>query len=128
MIPSQLRHCVSGYGLQARRGNVIRLHDLAPEFAEELAALLIAEDEPGLAEQMLSAEIVARCRCEEEFCASFYTAPPPVGAYGPGYDGLQLGPLTGGGGANLDVEDGRVIHVEVINNPEFRRRLRLALP
>lgn len=111
--------------LLAALRNVIRLRDLAPEFAEELAALLIAEDEPGLAEQMLAAEIVGRCSCEEEFCASFYTAPVPVGGYD---DGIQLGPLTGGGGANVDVLDGRLMQVEVINNPEFRRLLRLALP
>jgi hypothetical protein len=107
---------------------MIRFHDLAPEFAEELAALLIAEDEPGLAEQILSAEIVARCRCEDELCASFYTAPPPADKYGPGYDGLQLGPITWGGGVHLDVEDGRLMHVEVLYNPEFRRRLRRVLP
>lgn len=63
---------------------------LAPDFAEELAALLLAENEPGLAEQMLSAEIVSRCDCEDEFCASFYTEPPPEGAYGPGHDNIQL--------------------------------------
>ena len=104
---------------------MIRIRDLAPEFAEELAALLIAEDEPELAAQMLDVEVVARCSCEEEFCASFYTAPVPEGGYD---DGMQVGPLSGGGAANVDVADGRLMHVEVINNPEFRRRLRLALP
>ena len=76
---------------------MIRLHDLAPEFAEELAALLIAEDEPGLAEQMLSAEIVARCRCEEEFCASFYTAPRRWARMGRGTTASNSGHLQGAG-------------------------------
>jgi hypothetical protein len=104
----------------------LQFRALAPDFAEELAALLLAEDEPALAEQMLSAEIVARCECEDEFCASFYTAPRPAGAYGPGHENIQLEPSTGM--VILDVVQGRLMQVEVLYHPEFRRRLRLALP
>lgn len=99
---------------------------IAPEFAEELAALLLAENEPGLADQMLSAEIVARCECDDEFCASFYTEPRPEGAYGPGHENIELEPSTGM--VILDVVQGRLMQVEVLYHPEFRDRLRHALP
>jgi hypothetical protein len=99
---------------------------LAPEFAEELAALLLASNEPSLAEQILSAAIIARCECEDEFCASFYTAPLPDGGYGPGHDNIELEPHVGV--VVLDVVHGRLMQVEVLHHPEFRERLRLALP
>jgi hypothetical protein len=105
---------------------MLQFRALAPEFAEELAALLLAENEPGLADQMLSAEIVSRCECEDEFCASFYTEPRPDGAYGPGHENIQLEPATGM--VILDVVQGRLMQVEVLYHPEFRYRLRLALP
>jgi hypothetical protein len=105
---------------------VLRLRTLAPEFAEELSALLLAENEPDLAQQMLSAEIVGRCECDDEFCASFYTAPRPDGKYGPGHENIELEPTEGR--IILDVVDGRLMQVEVLSRPEFRHVLRLALP
>jgi hypothetical protein len=99
---------------------------LAPEFAEELAALLLAENEGSLAEQILSAPVVARCECEDEFCASFYTAPPPDNGYGPGHENIELEPRVGL--VVLDVVEGQLMQVEILHHPHFRRQLRLALP
>jgi hypothetical protein len=104
----------------------VQFRALDPEFAEELAALLVADNEPGLAEQMLSAVIVGRCECEDEFCASFYTAPPPDGKYGPGQENVQLDPRTGM--VILDVVDGLLMQVEVLWRTEFRQKLRLSVP
>jgi hypothetical protein len=104
----------------------LQFRALDPGFAEELAALLLVENAPELADQLLSAEIVSRCDCEDDFCASFYTAPPPDGAYGPGHENIQLDPTTGM--VILDVVDGRLMQIEVLWRPDFRERLRLALP
>jgi hypothetical protein len=104
----------------------LRFRTLDAAFAEELAALLLAENEPELADQMLSAVIVSRCECEDEFCASFYTAPRPEGPYGPGHENIELEPSTGM--VVLDVVEGRLMQVEVLWRPDFREKLRLALP
>ncbi len=104
----------------------VRFRDIAPEFAEELAALLLAEGEPALAEQVLAAEVVARCHCGDDFCASFYTAAPPAGSYGPRLENLPLDPKAGM--AILDVVDGRLMKVEVLYNDAFRRALDVAVP
>lgn len=104
----------------------VRFRDLAPEFAEELAALLLADGQPQLADQVLSAEVVARCRCEEAVCASFYAAPAPDGAYGPGHDAVPLDPEVGA--VVLDVVGGRLAYVEVLHHDAFRRALHAAVP
>jgi hypothetical protein len=46
-----------------------------PELSRELTELLITAREGGLAVQINDLEIVARCSCRDEFCASFYTVP-----------------------------------------------------
>jgi hypothetical protein len=104
----------------------VRFREIAPEFAEELAALLLADGEPALAEQILSAEVVARCACDDAFCASFYTAPPPEGAYGPGHDNVVLDPEVGA--VVLDVVGGRLMQVEVLHHDAFRCALHAAMP
>jgi len=104
----------------------LSLRAFAPEFAEELAALLLTKNEPALAEQLLSADILSRCECDDEFCASFATAPRPSGEYGPGHVNIELEPRVGV--VVLDIVDDRVMYVEVLHHPDFRRRLRLALP
>ena len=102
------------------------LRELAPNFANELAALLRAADEPRLADQVPALRVVGRCRCGDDFCASFYTAPPPAGAYGPGLRNVPLNPETGM--VILDVVDERIMQVEVLYNPRFRQVLHAALP
>jgi hypothetical protein len=42
-----------------------------PELSRELTELLITAREPDLALQINDLEIVARCSCSDEFCASF---------------------------------------------------------
>lgn len=50
------------------------LVEALPEFSRELTELLIAADKPALAAQVDRLEIVAKCGCNDDFCASFYTA------------------------------------------------------
>jgi hypothetical protein len=94
-----------------------------PEFSRELAELLITAREPDIAVQINELEIVARCSCSDEFCASFYTAPKPVGSYGSKHRNLELEPANGM--IILDLVDDRIVHVEVLYRNEVRSKLAL---
>ena len=50
-----------------------------------------------------------------EFCQSFYTAPRPDAGYGPGHRNVCLDPRRGM--LVLDVVDGRIMFVEVLDYP-----------
>jgi hypothetical protein len=97
-----------------------------PDLAGELARLLCAADEGPLAESVPELRIVGRCRCADDFCATFYTALPPQGAYGPTHRNIGLDPEDGM--IILDVEHGRIVCVEILYRPDFRRRLLELLP
>jgi hypothetical protein len=70
--------------------------------------------------------IVDRCRCGDDFCASFYTQPKPKGAYGPGYRNIALTPAKGM--LILDVVDGVIANVEVLYRNDIREKLLALLP
>jgi len=70
--------------------------------------------------------IVDRCRCGDDFCASFYTLPKPDGNYGSGHDCFDLDAEKGM--IVLDVVNGCIAHVEVLNRDDVRRELIAALP
>jgi hypothetical protein len=53
---------------------------------------------------------------EPDFCQSFYTQPPPAGAYGPGHRCVALSPHRPGM-LVLDVVDDLIMFVEVIDRP-----------
>src|SRR6266567_78733 len=74
------------------------LKNALPELADELAQLLLAAGQRSLADQVPGLNIVDRCRCGDDFCASFYTLPKPDGSYGAGLDFIDL-----------DAEDGMII-------------------
>jgi hypothetical protein len=97
-----------------------------PRSPRRWPALLRAEGEFVFAEQVLTAEVVDRCRCGEDWCASCYTAPRPLGAYDPALESIDLEPSVGG--AVLDVVAGRLMHVEVLHHAAFRRALDAAVP
>jgi hypothetical protein len=92
-----------------------------PDLSRELSDLLITAREPGLAAQIGHPEIVAKCSCSDEFCASFYTAPKPVGSYGPKHRNLELEPVRGM--IILDLVDDRIVHVEVLYRDDVRSKL-----
>ena len=97
------------------------LGETLPEFARELQRLLQGQ-KPELAVQVPILKIVEGCRCGDDFCASFHTQPKPTGAYGPGLDTLLLN-TDAPGMLILDVVDGLISFIEVLNRPDVRQKL-----
>jgi hypothetical protein len=102
------------------------LADELPALSKELQELLTKEGESGLAAQVPTLTIVDRCRCGDDFCASFYTQPKPNGGYGPGHCNLVLEPAVGM--LILDVVDGVIAQVEILHRNDIRQRLLAVLP
>jgi len=102
------------------------LTELFPDLAKELEQLLSKKEQPDLAEQVRHLRIVDRCRCEDDFCASFFTQPKPRGSYGPGLRCVELDPAEGM--LILDVVEGVIFHVEVLYRDDIRKKLHAAFP
>ena len=99
---------------------------LLPKLAKELRELLELDELPQLADQISRLKVIDRCRCDDEFCGTFYTAPPPKGAWGPT---LQTIPLElGDSYLILDVVKGKIVLVEVLHRDDVRDRLREVFP
>jgi hypothetical protein len=97
-----------------------------PDLAQELETLLISQKETELANQITHLQIVARCPCGDDFCATFYVQPKAKGAYGPGHRNVALEPTTGM--LILDVVDDKIVAVEVLYRDEVRQKLNELLP
>ena len=87
-----------------------------PHLAAELTTALREEGENDLADQVDTLRVVQLCGCEDDFCQSFYTAPRPNGAYGPGHRSLGLSPSEPGY-LMIDVVDDTIMFVEVLYRP-----------
>jgi hypothetical protein len=57
----------------------MKLIETMPAFSVELKRLLLAANESMLASKIDGLSLVEKCRCQDDFCASFYTAPKPRG-------------------------------------------------
>ena len=95
---------------------------ILPELANELRNLLIKEGKSHLAEQVSSLQIYDRCRCGDNFCASFYTAPPPKGSYGESHYNIALEPDEGY--FILDIVEEKIVYVEVLYRDDIEKALR----
>ncbi len=102
------------------------LRDVVPELAAELRTLLFEIGEPSLAAQVDELVIVERCRCGDDFCSSFYTAPRPRGPYGAGHYTVALSPHTGM--LQLDILDNQIISVEVLFRDDLKAKIHTAMP
>ena len=100
--------------------------ELFPTFLTELEALLTREGRVDLAQHIGRLAVLDRCRCGESNCAHFYTAPKPVGSYGPGHENLML-PVERGL-VVLDLVDGTIVGVEVLDRPDVKAPLDRYLP
>jgi hypothetical protein len=103
-----------------------RLNEVLPLLSQELEQLLKDAGEANLASQVSGLRILDRCRCGDDFCASFYTQPKPHGAYGPGHRNVLLEPAKGM--LILDVVDGVIVQVEILHRDDIRQTLLAALP
>jgi len=83
--------------------------------------------EPELAAQVPTLAIFDRCRCGDDFCCgTFYTQPRSEGAYGPGHRNVALTPDEGM--LILDVVNGEIMCVEVLNREDVQKKLKEVLP
>ena len=97
------------------------LCNVMPELSEEITNLLIKEGNKSLAKQVSTLEIYARCRCNDDFCSTFYTAPPPTLSWGKGHYNIALDPESGY--IILDVVVDKIVSVEVLYRDEIRKKL-----
>lgn len=95
-----------------RRPTGVRVAEAFPALAAELEAVLTADHEPDLAEQVHALVIEAWCRCGDDFCQTFETVrrPWPDGAGTLPHDRPN-------GMLNVDVAQGRVVGVEALFYP-----------
>lgn len=77
--------------------------------------------EPELAAQVSGLMILERCRCRDDFCATFYTQPKPKGSFGPGHRNVALTPEQGM--VILDVVSGQIACAEVLERNDVRQTL-----
>ena len=108
------------------RANSPLMRELLPTLAQEIWDLLMVGGEPELANQVLDLRIADRCRCGDDFCATFYIQPKPKGAYGPNHRNITLEPTQGA--LVLDVVGDRIVAIEVLYRDEIRKSLQAALP
>ena len=92
-----------------------------PELSLELSELLNRAGEEELAGTVAGLNVLDRCRCGDDFCATMYTAPRPRGAWGKGHRNVSLHPKTGF--LILDVLHERIVEIEVLYLDEVRGQL-----
>jgi hypothetical protein len=73
-----------------------------------------------------SEKIVDRCRCGDDFCATFYTGPKPQGRYGTNHQSVEA--VSEEGMIVLDVVGGQIMKVEVLFRDEIRDQFHSILP
>jgi hypothetical protein len=109
--------------LRARDAEPPLLSDVLPDLAREIQQLLVEQGEAELAAQVPSLRIVDRCRCGDDFCASFYVQPRPDGAYGPDHRNVTLSPNQGM--LILDVVGAGIAGVKVLYREDVRKAIQV---
>jgi hypothetical protein len=102
------------------------LIDVMPEVAEELRILISKSDFSGVDDQIATLCIVDRCQCGENSCATFYTAPRPNGAWGPGHENVSLDSKSGL--LVLDLLNRIIVCVEVLDRKDIKKKLDEVFP
>ncbi len=104
----------------------MRLSDMLPELVVELEMLFRKERKPELANQVASLELVDRCRCGDDFCATVYSVSKPKGAWGEDHYTLPLTPEKGM--LIIDILNGKIAEIEILFRPEIREKVLKLLP
>lgn len=102
------------------------LADVLPALSTELQQLLTEKGESELAAQVPKLMILDRCRCGDNFCATFYTQPKPESSFGPGHRNVALTPDKGM--LILDVVEEAIACIEVLYRDEVLQGLDAVLP
>ena len=102
----------------------IPIGEIFPSLSQELHSLLVAQGEPDLAAQVHNLRIFDRCRCFDDYCATFYTKPKPHGGFGSGHRRVPLASTSGE--LILDVVDDGIAAVEVFHRDDIRRESLIA--
>jgi len=84
----------------------------------------MAKREEVLAAQVPALRIFDRCRCLDDYCATFYTQPKPEHGWGPGHRTVVLAAAKGE--LVIDVVDGVIAAVEVFHRDDISRQSLLA--
>lgn len=92
------------------------LADALPDLAHELERDLRAEGHPALGDQVRELRMTAACGCGDSGCTSFYTGPVPDGPW----TGEHKNVVTGKGGLILDVVDGQIRFIEILDRGKLR--------
>jgi hypothetical protein len=104
----------------------IILQQVLPAVSKELEHLLEKAGESALAVTVPELLIVERCRCGDDFCASFYTQPKPPNSYPAGHRTLALAPTEGM--IIVDVVADKIAFVEILYRDAIRNSLLALLP
>ena len=100
--------------------------EVFPKFCGELEDLVRSAGHLELIGQIRDLPIVSRCTCGDFGCAHFYTATPPQGPYSPGHSNVLLAAKLGF--IALDVVDGTIVAIEVLDRPDVKQTLDAVLP
>ena len=103
----------------------LTLRECLPDLVIELEALLRAENESALAEQVKFLEIVDHCRCGDRSCATIYNAPKPNGAWSGDHRNILL---NTDGLTVLDIVNERIVCIEMLDRDAVTERVRELLP
>ena len=122
------------------------LRQIWPDVIALLKSLLTEAGEIELAATVDGLEVYDRCRCGADYCATVYTKPRPSGSFGPGHRGIAFlnadandldaqlrvadtstAPTTKYE-TILDVVNGEIHCIEILEDHESRHRLVAALP
>ena len=100
------------------------LQHALPSVASEIVDGFIRLGRPDLAAQLEKLELVTRCPCNDDFCATFYTQPDES------WDGQKVERfiIEMPGLFCIQTVNGIVARVELLSRPEVRARLRELFP
>jgi hypothetical protein len=127
LLPSNLLKLFQDIPMNKPTDKPLLLADTLPAFTVELERLLTEAGESELAAQVATLRIFGRCTCQGDFCSTFYTLPEPKGSFGPNHRCVRLFPEDGSH-LVLDVVDGRIACVELLDYEDVHQKLLAALP
>ena len=132
-------------GRDIQTAPLMTVKEIWPDTVMSLAGRLRECGEADLANSVEGLQVYDRCRCGAEHCATVYTKPKPTRGFGPthrnivfwaleticldtGLSALECGWATAEHTTILDVVNGEVACIEILNDSACRARLLAALP